>query len=1021
MKRLLTAITLFAASLLAFAQNSVKVSGKLIDSTETPLIGVAVIIDGTDQGTYTDLEGKFVIDVPSSESVLRFEALGYKTLRMKVGTQTWMLITLADDVSFLDEVVVIGFGETKKSDLTGSVTNVKMADVENSVVSSVDQALQGKIAGAEITSVSGDPTAGTTIRIRGSRSINASNEPLIVVDGVMNAVSDLGDINSADIESVTVLKDASSTAIYGAQGANGVIIVTLKKGADSGTRPVITFTSRAGASMLARKLDLMTASEFAQYNNERVDFARSLSLGDVYPDTIPYMQKYLDPASLGKGTDWQDAITRTAPFQQYALSVSGAGKKTNYFASIGYLDNEGVIIDSGMKRWTGQFTISHKVFDWLRLSYNMNAMYRKNLNNKAVIGGTDQWSGVIYMSPALDITSTINDLYDYGKGKKFNNPYICIEQMTNYRENFSTNHSLTLEFTPIAGLSIKSQNSFYLYGSHLYRFNPSTLPAKNSGDGGDAYRNEHDTRQLSSDNTVTYKKKFDGGHNFDAMAGFSVYYNNQNDLLATAKGILNDDLKWNDLSAISDKQNYTLTSNNVKVKRMSVLGRVNYNYKNRYFITATGRADGSSNFAKNRKWGFFPSAAFKWTISNEQWLKQTHAFQDLSLRVSAGRTGNDAISSYSSLQALDSSASGYILGGTQSTYTYPLRLSSPDLTWETTDQINVGLDVAVLKGRLKLTVDAYFSRTKDLLLSVQQASQSGYTSYTENLGRTSNKGVEISLESKNIVKKNFSWTTELTLSHNRQMVEDIGSEDFVDVLTFKGYRMYGYVKGYPLNSLWGFKYAGVWHNAQEIEENKTTHSYVDYYAEHHPGRPKYVDQDNNGVLDNNDLVYLGNSDPVLFGGFQNNFHIFGFNVGLYFTYSIGGKIYNYPELYMSGTYMTNQYRYMLNAWHPVRNPESDYPVAGGAGSGHLPSDFVVHDASYLRLKTASISYTFDFRKGPVRALTLGVNADNLWLWTRYNGFDPDVSSEGSSSVLRRVDLGSYPRARKIVGMVQIKF
>lgn len=1019
MKKFISTLALILAAASLYAQQ--RVSGVVKDRASAPIIGATVVIDGTTKGVVTGVDGTFSIEVPSKDAILKFDCMGYKTVLMKVGTRTVFEIVMEDDTTFLDEVVVIGFGESKKSDLTGSVTNVKMKDVLENPAASVDQALQGKVAGADIMSVSGDPTSGTSIRIRGSRSINASNEPLIVVDGVMNAVSDLGDINPSDIESISVLKDASSTAIYGSQGANGVIIVTTKQGSQTVSKPTVTFTAKVGFSQLARTLDTMNAEEFARYNNERIDFSKSQNATATWPSKTDYPAKYLDPESLGKGTDWLRAITRVAPFQQYGLSVTGSTKSTSYFSSLGYMDNQGVIIDSGMKRINGQFTISHKFNKVVRLRYSMNAMYRKNNNNKATMGGTSPWNGVIYMSPVLDITSTVNDLYDYGRGTKFNNPYICIQQMTNYRETFSNNHSLTLELTPVKGLLIKSQNTFYLTGSHLYRYNPSTLPSKNEGDGGDAYRNEHDTRQLSSDNTISYKPELKKGHNFDVMAGASFYYNRQNDVNITAKGTLVDDIKWNDLSGIVDKQNYTLTSYTQAVKRLSVFGRVNYNYRNRYYITFTGRGDASSNFAANKKWGFFPSAALKWNLANETWLKKTRAFQEFALRLSAGRTGNDAIAPYTSIQALDSSSAGYILGGSQSTYYFPQRLSSPNLTWETTDLYNLALDMAVLKGRLKFTLEGYLSYTKDLLLSVQKASQTGYTSYTENVGRTSNKGVEFTLESKNVVRKNFSWTTDLTISHNRQMVEDIGSEDFVQTLTSKDYMMYGYVKGYPLNSLWGFQYGGVWHNEDEIAQNEITHQYGDYYSVKYPGRPRYVDQNHDGVLDNNDIVYLGNSDPLVYGGIQNNFHIYGFDLGIYFSYSIGGQIYNYPELFMSGTYCTNQYRYMLNAWHPTRNPDSDIPVAGGAGSSHLPSSFEVHDASYLRLKTVSLSYTFHFSKSFVRSLNVGVSADNLWLLTNYNGFDPDVSTEGTSSVLRRVDTGAYPRARKIVGTVQIKF
>ena len=326
-----------------------------------------------------------------------------------------------------------------------------------------------------------------------------------------------------------------------------------------------------------------------------------------------------------------------------------------------------------------------------------------------------------------------------------------------------------------------------------------------------------------------------------------------------------------------------------------------------------------------------------------------------------------------------------------------------------------------------MTLEGYFSQTRDLLLSVQKAQQSGYSNFTQNLGRTSNKGIEFTLETRNIVKKNFSWSTEFTISHNKQMVEDIGGEsEVVAMKDQKGYMIYGYKAGYPLNSLWGFQYGGVWHNADEIAENDITHQYVDYYAKpYKSGRPKYVDQNHDGILDNQDLTYLGNADPIVYGGLQNTFHIYGLKVGIYLAYSVGGSIYNYSEFFMAGTYCSNQYRYMLNGWHPYRNPESNFPAAGASGSSMLPSDFMVHDASYLRLKTVNVAYTFDLSRKArwIKSLQVSVSADNLFLWTRYNGFDPDVSSkvEDQESTIRRADIGAYPRPRKVVGMIQLKF
>ena len=1012
----------------ALAQNgSLPVTGTVRDQSGAPLPGATVSVEGTANGTVTDATGKFSLKVPGEGSLLVAESLGYKSVKMKVGTRRSFDFVLEEDTEYLDEVVVIGFGEAKKADLTGSVAVVKMQDVENTATISVDQALQGRVAGADIMSVSGDPTEGTSIRIRGSRSITAGNEPLIVVDGVMNAVQDLSDLNSSDIESISVLKDASSTAIYGSQGANGVIIVTTKQGSPTASKPTVTFTAKAGFSQLARGLDYMNAAEFATYNNDRIDFSKSAH-GDVYPVTPSYTQKYADPEALGAGTDWLKAITRTAAFQEYALSVSGNSKKTNYFASISYADDQGIILDSGAKRVIGRLNLGHRFNKWLKVDYSANILYRLNNNNKTAIGGTAVWSGAVYISPVLGIDSEVNDLYNYGQGSPFNNPYITIKESVNQRKSFSNTQTLSFTLTPVKGLTIQSRNTYYKYDTHLYKYLPGTLPVRRlSGTGGQVDRADSDLVQLNTDNTVTYKTDIARVHHLDAMAGMSLYYKRVNQQNITGKGMLVDELMWNDLSAIADKDNYTLTSGNQEVRKLSFLARVNYNYKQRYYITFTGRADASSNFAANNKWGFFPSMALKWNLANEPWLKRTRIFQDLSLRFSAGRTGNDAIAPYKSLQQLSSSTAGYLLGDGQSTYYYPSRLDSPNLTWEKTDLYNLALDMSVLKGRIKFTAEGYIANTRDLLLSVQKAQQTGYSNFTQNLGRTSNKGVELSLETRNIVKKNFSWTTSFNISHNRQMVEDIGGEsEVVAMKDQKGYMIYGYRAGYPLNSLWGFQYGGVWHNQEEIADNDITHQYVDYYAKPYKcGRPKYVDQNHDGILDNQDLTYLGNADPIVYGGLQNNFHIYGFDLGIFLAYSVGGSIYNYSEFFMAGTYCSNQYRYMLNSWHPYRNPESNFPAAGASGSSMLPSDFMVHDASYLRLKSVKLSYKFDLDKKVkwMRSITVGISAENLFVWTRYNGFDPDVSSkvEDQESTIRRADIGAYPRPRKIIGMVQIKF
>lgn len=1013
-------LTLFAAGLLLCtvlaAQQKLTVSGTVSDDEGLPLAG-AFVMEASAKGgssTATDADGRFTLEVSSATDAIRIEFMGYLPLQEKIGGRKVIDVTLVPDSNVLDEVVVIGYGETRKSDLTGSVATVKMEEVEASPVPSVDLAMQGKVAGADIMATSGDPTASASIRIRGTRSITASNEPLIVVDDVADAVQDLSDINSSDIESISILKDASATAIYGARGSNGVIIVTTTKGNATSSKPWVTVKADVGFARLARTLDTMTASEFAAFRNEIREYNNDYALG------VQYASAYSDPASLGTGTNWIDAITRIAPYQKYNISAGGKNKGVNWYASAGYSDIEGIVKDSGSERFNARYNATRSFSKKFSASLKASLMFKKERFNKADIGGTNTWTGATYINPILDSEAVINDLHE--TGYRFNNPVYSIRLKDSFRKDNSGTVSAIFEYKPVPELLIKSTNTLYRYQSHTYRYYDSTLPTKAEGDGADIRREEKDILQLSADLTATWKKKVGAG-NIDAMAGVSLFHKELNDMSIVAEGMLVDNTKWNDLSGIIDKLNYSPASYNQKLTRESVMTRLNYNYRKRYYITFTGRADASSNFAANHKWGFFPSVALKWVVSNEGFMKRLRsAVNELSLRASAGRTGNDAIAPYRSLEALASSTSGYLFDGIQSMYYYPSRVASPDLTWEKTDLYNLAADLSLFKGRISATLEGYLSYTSDLLLSVQKANQSGYSSFYENIGRTSNKGVELTLETRNIETKRFGWSTNLTLSHNVQMVEDIGSEDFVSALDSPGnnsYMMYGYVKGMPLNSLWGFQYGGVWKSSEEIEANKVTRQYVSQSTAKR-GRARYIDQNHDGIMDQNDLVCLGNADPILYGGINNTFNLGNLTLSAFFTYSLGGAIYNYSEFRMAGSYTTNQYRYMMNAWHPVKNPESELPAAGSV-EVHVPSNLQVHDASYLRLKTLTVSWRIPLRKKWIRDCTLSMSADNLWLLTAYNGFDPDVSTESESSTLRRVDLGAYPKASTIIFSIKARY
>lgn len=993
-------------------RDMVEIKGHVTDENGEPLIGAGVLPSaGLSGGTITDIDGNYSIKVPREIVSLTFSFLSYASKEVVVGGRTVIDVQLMpDEKNLLNEIVVVGYGTTRKADLTGSVTTVKIQDIQDLPNTTIDQALQGRLAGVDIMNTSGEPGAATSIRIRGTRSINASNEPLIIVDGVMDAVSDMGEINSADIASISVMKDASSTAIYGSRGANGVILITTKKGTTS--KPAITAKAQFGVSMLARELDLMNKDEFLRYQNDRYYFNN--------PNAAP---RY-NPEDFKSDTNWIKAITRVAPYQEYNVSVSSkVADRLTFYGAASYTDNQGIVKDSGQSRITGRFNVDYNFAKWLNVALKMNATFRKDHPNKAYIGGTHYWDGAIYLAPTIGENDIHNPLYE--NGTAINTPLANIRNIEYEKQMLTTNTTLEFTIRPCKGLTIKSQNNLMIYQRHDYEVWPSTLPKRVEGEGADAYRYEGDAKKFSTENTVTYTKKFRSGHNLDLLGGFSASTNFMNYFSLKAEGLLTDDLKWNNIQGIASKENLTPNTASEKVNKMSAFARVNYNYKSRYYLTATGRFDGASNFARSHKWGFFPSAAFKWSIKNEPWMKNVRQVSDLSLRISAGRTGNDAISYYRSLDAYTMDINGYLFGGSQGASVYPNRVANPNLTWEKTDLYNLAIEGSFFKDRLGIVLEAYHSETRDLLLYLKTIQSTGYSSRLTNLGRTNNTGVELTINSRNIQKKHFGWTTDLTLSHNTQRVLDIGQEDYVSVLNSPGnnsFMMYGYKKGYPLNALWGFQYAGVWHNVDEWERNKVTRSYVSNttVAEGASAKPvlgwaRYIDQNNDGILSQEDLVYMGNSDPILYGGLQNTFHIHNLTLSLFFSFSIGGKIYNWSELSMAGTYTANQYRYMENAWHPVRNPESNIPRAG-AEARMLPSDFMIHDASYLRLKNASISYKFDFSKKSkvFRDLTLTLTGTNLFLVTPYNGFDPDVSTNSSSSTLRRVDMGAYPQSRMVV-------
>lgn len=1014
MKRLILILCALLAAVGLNAQTKL-ISGQVMGDDGFPIPGAGVMIHGTQDGTVTDAEGKYKISANSFD-VLIFSCVGYAEVRETVGNRKTINVVLSLDSKVLDDAVVIGYGTQKKSDLTGSVGIVNMEEVISPATGSTDQALQGRIAGVDILSSGGQPGESSSIRIRGTRSISAGNDPLIVVDGVVDAVESFSDINPDDIKNITVLKDASSTAIYGARGSNGVILVTTK-GDNTGSKLSLTFSASAGWSELPRKLDIMNATEFAQFRNDY-----KLSSGNATVTTPQVSGKYPfeDPSVYGEGTDWQDVLTQKGVQQEYKLALNHGDSKSHTYASFSYEDRDGIVLGTGMQKLTALLKLDRSVFKWMKIGARINFASRRNDRNSVTINGVSNGSAVC-LSPLVGPTDEWNRYSDEGGsgGSVYNSPYLIATKATNYLDIKYLNLAPWVEITPFKGVTLKSVFSSGWTDNDAYTYSPASMPlASVRRTGGTATRTTDARLSLLSETTLTWKKTIRKSHNINLMGGFTAGKKSTNYKYTKGVGYLDDNVGPYNLGAIMDRRNLTEKSSLSEITRMSFLGRANYSYKSRYHLTATARYDGSSNFAAGHKWGFFPAVAARWTISNEPWMGSLKAngLTNLSLRLSAGKSGNDAIASYVSQQALTSEVSSWLFGESQELSTYPTRLDNENLTWEKTDSYNAGLDISLLNDRITLTADAFLSYTDDLLLKVQNPKQTGFADRIANIGSTKGWGWEVTLSSRNIVRQHFSWKTDFTISHNNSLVTDIGA-DYEQVATYtKSSQMVcGYKVGYPVNALWGYKFCGVWHSAAERAENAATNAYVSYQQV--DGYAKYADLNHDGVLDYRDQVFLGSSDPLLFGGIQNTFNWRQLSLGIYLTYSIGGYIYNLSEFNLgSGIANTNKYRYMMDCYHPIRNPEANLPSAYANDS--YGSDRYVHDASYLRLKTISLSYVFDLSRKVKWAqdITLSAYVDNLLLLSRYNGYDPDISS---SSTVRRLDTASYPNPRTY--MFSIKF
>ncbi len=995
-----------------------RITGLIVDHLKEPVIGANVVVKGTTIGNITDLDGKFTLEVPEN-SVLVISYIGYITQEVPVGKQTDLQIQLIENTQLIDDVVVIGYGSVKKSDLTGAVSSVKTTEIQQTPMVSIDQGLAGRASGVQVTQTSGMPGATASIRVRGSSSLQGGNEPLYVIDGFpvysgggvgdtggKTSISGLSTVNPSDIESIEILKDASATAIYGARAANGVVLITTKsgkKGVDN-----VTFESSFGVSKVSKLIDVMDAQDYAKLVNEAY--------------TNDGMKPYYDDAALaeiallGKGTDWQKEVFQTGFSQNYNLTFSGGDEKTQYAISGNYFDQTGVIIKSDFKRYSLRLNLDRhlsKTFTagtHFSVSHTItNSVETESGGEGGVVTGAQKFNPIlpIYSDPGTGTYTQINtpgtllpNPVATANERKFNN---AISRMLG---------DIYLQWEILKDLKLKVSVGADVMYLKMNKYTPSTIYQANGQARGDVGVSK--MINWLNENTLTWNKSIGQDHSFNVLGGFTMQQNNTEYVMGSSSNYVNDVMQYNNLGAGSVYN--APASNAPQWSLLSYLARVNYTLMQRYLFSVNARVDGSSRFGANNKYGFFPSASAGWRISEEPFMESLRTFMpNLKLRASYGLTGNTEIGAYESLATLGSNS--WVIGNQQVTGFFPNKIPNPDLKWEKTAQLDIGLDVGILENRLRLTADYYRKETTDLLYDVAITGVSGYSTMLKNIGSMENTGYEFSVESDNLTGA-FRWTTTFNISFNKNKVLELGGESYKEMGESDGHLKTGSVRrlivGEPVGVFYGYRFDGIFQNEEETKKQTSSASPIGI------GLRRYKDLNGDGKVDAaNDREVLGDANPDFFGGMANNFSYKGFELNVFLQYSYGNEIFNMNAVELeTPTGGQNAYQDLTNRWTPT-NPSTIYPKAT-TNRNVLISDRFIEDGSYLKLKTVSLSYGFPkVRIKHIQGIRVYVTGQNLLTWTNYRGYDPEVSYRGASTLEAGEDFGGYPQSRTFMFGVKL--
>lgn len=1022
---------------------SVSLRGKVTDSLGHGIEGVTVAIKGQAVYAMSDVSGNFTITAPTTNATLVFTHISYEKKEMKATALARNAnVILQPPHTSLDDVVIIGYGQLKRKDVTGAVAKVDMEDLAKAPVRSFEEALAGRVAGMTVSSPDGQPGAASNIIIRGANSLTQDNSPLYVIDGFPMENPDNNALNPAEIESIEVLKDASATAIYGARGANGVIIITTKKGKLG--EPVLTINGYGGVQANIRRMKMMNAYEFVKLQSE---------LNPSVANRLYFQNgKTLESYKNVEGIDWQDQLFRTAPMQNYYAGITGGNAKTKYALSGSVFDQQGIIINTGFKRYQGRVVLDQQVNNKLKAGININysntvsfgnivSDYRTDLSSlsllysvwayRPVTGADDDDNDNLFeelFDPAIDQAS------DYRSNpivtaKNTYNKNIVNTFIGNAYAEYSLSPKLRLRITGGLNRAISRREVFA--NSKTPFGNPNSIQGK-GGPNGSIYTTQIDN--LLNENTLTYQDKFGKDHSLNLVAGYTMQQRSVNGHGGAALLVPNESLGISGLDEGVPSTMQSITSESVL---LSYLGRVNYSYRSRYLLTATFRADGSSKFAPGNRWSYFPSGAFAWRFSSEPFMKKLSFINDAKLRLGYGITGNNRVSDFAYLSVLAfPNANSYAFNNSLEKGAIKTSLDNNNLKWENTSQLDVGMDLSFFNSRIEFNADFYSKHTYDLLLNADMPITTGLNKAFKNIGRVRNSGLEFSINTSNIQNKHFSWRSGFNIAFNNSKILELtqNQESLLTMVTwesnFKNIPLYMGKLGQPMALLYGYVWEGVYQYQDFIKQPNGTYLLRDEVTTNgstrsaiKPGDIKYRDLNGDKIVDMNDLSAIGRPYPIHTGGFANNFTCRNFDLNVFLQWSYGNDVYNANRLLFEGNTNArlnqNQFGSYIDRWSP-ENPHSRNFRAQGQGP-YAYSSRVVEDGSFLRLKTVSLGYNLPgalLRKAKIRSMRCYVSAQNLYTISGYSGTDPEVSTR-HSALTPGFDYSAYPRAFTIIGGINI--